>query len=57
MRSSRSDKQAKQHYIEENSDVDLDADMHDRNLSQVSIEKIAQEEAQVERKALSAKES
>ena len=45
MRSSRSDKQAKQHYIEENSDVDLDADMYDRNLSQVSIEKIAQEEA------------
>jgi len=45
MRSSRIDKQAKQHYIEENSDVDLDADMHDRNLSQVSIEKIAQEEA------------
>ena len=46
MRSSRSDKHAKQNYIEENSDVDLDEDdMHNRNLSQVSIEKVAQEEA------------
>jgi hypothetical protein len=57
MRSSRSEKHAKQHYIEENSDVDLDEDIHNRNLSQVSIEKIAQEEAQCERKALGNKES